>query len=182
MTDGTGEHALRFDDFFLKEYERISEAYFSTMNSISQFMRHYLAVASLPPAIVVLFGRNDPNNTVGTFSNASDPAARAATRRLNSWPAARSLFDRPPSRCSAIRPDGERRSRAFRRQTSARRSAPDDGAADRSDETKLHGNQVAVHRRGVRAGRRVLRRRCRARLLAAPWWNAVSVGLWPSRP
>jgi hypothetical protein len=67
LTDVPGEHALGFDDFFLKEYERISEAYFSTMNSISQFMRHYLAVASLPPAIVVLFGRNDPNNTIGTF-------------------------------------------------------------------------------------------------------------------
>jgi hypothetical protein len=70
MTDGARPIALGFDDFFMKEYERISEAYFSTMNSISQFMRHYLAVASLPPAVVVLFGRNDPNNTVGTFLKA----------------------------------------------------------------------------------------------------------------
>jgi hypothetical protein len=67
MTDGAGDYAVGFDDFFLKEYERISEAYFSTMNPISQFMRHYLAVASLPPAIVALFGRNDPNNIPSTL-------------------------------------------------------------------------------------------------------------------
>lgn len=44
----------QFDDFFLKEYERISEAHFSTQASISQFMRHYIAVASVPLALVVL--------------------------------------------------------------------------------------------------------------------------------
>ena len=46
-----------FDDFFLKEYQRISEAYFSTMNSISQFMKHYVALASIPLALAALFGR-----------------------------------------------------------------------------------------------------------------------------
>jgi hypothetical protein len=49
--------AADFDDFFLKEYERISEAYFSTMNSISQFMKHYLVVASLPIAFLAFLVR-----------------------------------------------------------------------------------------------------------------------------
>lgn len=45
-----------FDDFLLKEYERISEAYFSTMNSIAQFIGFYLTVASVPAAAIVIFG------------------------------------------------------------------------------------------------------------------------------
>lgn len=46
-----------FDDFLLKEYERISEAHFSAWNSISQFIRYYFVVASVPPAIAALLSR-----------------------------------------------------------------------------------------------------------------------------
>ena len=60
-----------FDDFYLKEYERISEAYFSTMNSIAQFIGFYLAVASLPPAAVVIFGKPADSEAILTVMKGS---------------------------------------------------------------------------------------------------------------
>ncbi len=46
-----------FDDFLIKEYDRISEAHFSTMTAIAQFMRLYLAVASVPPAAIAFLAK-----------------------------------------------------------------------------------------------------------------------------
>src|SRR4051812_21065304 len=48
---------LDFDDFFLKEYDRISEAYFKIVASVSEFMKHYLTIVSVPPALLVIFGK-----------------------------------------------------------------------------------------------------------------------------
>jgi len=46
-----------FDDFFLREYDRISEAYFKTVASISEFMKHYMTIVSVPPALLVLMAK-----------------------------------------------------------------------------------------------------------------------------
>lgn len=46
-----------FDSFFLKEYDRISEAYFKTVATIAEFMRHYLTIVAVPPAVAVVFAK-----------------------------------------------------------------------------------------------------------------------------
>lgn len=46
----------RFTDFFLSEYDNIAQAHFKTIDTISEFFKHYLTILTLPiPVVVVAF-------------------------------------------------------------------------------------------------------------------------------
>ncbi len=44
-----------FDEFLISEYNNIAQAFFNTVNSISEFFKHYIVIVSLPISIAVIF-------------------------------------------------------------------------------------------------------------------------------
>lgn len=48
-----------FERFLLAEYDHISQAYFATVASISQFFQYYVLIISLPVSAAVVFGKVD---------------------------------------------------------------------------------------------------------------------------
>src|SRR5688572_20011928 len=44
-----------FEEFLLAEYTNIAQAHFNTVDSVSNFVKHYLLIASAPIFLVVLF-------------------------------------------------------------------------------------------------------------------------------
>ena len=58
MTNNGADHndgpRTSLEKFLLEEYSNIAQAFFNTVESISSFMKHYIAVASVPPALAVL--------------------------------------------------------------------------------------------------------------------------------
>jgi len=59
-----------FDDFQLKEYERIVEAHFKTADAISSFFRYYLVIMALPATAAVLLSGHDEIQSIVHFPSA----------------------------------------------------------------------------------------------------------------
>jgi len=56
-----------YDDFMLKEYEKIVESHFNTQNSISSFFKYYLLLLGAPFYIIGFTIADNANNSVQTF-------------------------------------------------------------------------------------------------------------------
>lgn len=48
------EQGKRLDDFLLCEYDNIAEAHFKTIETISEFLKHYLTIISIPLTILII--------------------------------------------------------------------------------------------------------------------------------
>jgi len=60
-----GQDKSDFFEFLKAEYTNIAEAHFKTIESISTFFKHYLAIVSIPITVIVLFF--NIGNSQGTF-------------------------------------------------------------------------------------------------------------------
>ena len=48
-----------FEEFLLAEYDNIAHAHFNTVDSLSSFIKHYIAIASIPLAVAAIFFDTD---------------------------------------------------------------------------------------------------------------------------
>ena len=84
---GTGESQTRepdtaapFEQFLLAEYNNIAQAHFNTVESLANFIKHYIAIASIPFAVAVVFFNAQGLDTEGVL------------RLVNQHPLAVALF------------------------------------------------------------------------------------------
>ena len=57
-----------FETFLLAEYTNISEAHFNTVDSLSNFVKHYIVISSVPVTIVMLFlNSQEPSKRILAF-------------------------------------------------------------------------------------------------------------------
>src|SRR5262245_38859266 len=56
-----GKTASSFENFLLAEYNNIAQAHFNTVDSLSNFVKHYIAIASIPFALAVFVFNNAEN-------------------------------------------------------------------------------------------------------------------------
>ena len=55
-----------FEEFLLAEYDNIAHAHFNTIESLSNFIKHYIVIASIPFAVAAIFLDAENLKTVGT--------------------------------------------------------------------------------------------------------------------
>ena len=63
---GAQESKTPFDEFLLAEYDNIAQAHFNTVDSLSSFIKHYIAIASIPRALAALFLDSDTPGAAGS--------------------------------------------------------------------------------------------------------------------
>lgn len=69
---GSQESKTLFERFLLAEYDNIAHAHFNTVDSLSNFIKHYIAIASIPFAVALIFLDADKLNAVGTELSIQD--------------------------------------------------------------------------------------------------------------
>src|SRR5688572_23874413 len=68
------------EQFLLAEYNNIAQAHFNTVDSLANFIKHYIAIASIPFAVAAVFFNTQTLDTVGVL------------RMINQHPLAVSVF------------------------------------------------------------------------------------------